>query len=87
MEGIRKVLIEDASGSYEVELITYLISDDGLNTYIVYSKGETQGVDNDHIIYISRFVQDNGVSRIQEIVDDQEWGNVQLLLKKIANAE
>ena len=87
MDGIKKVLIEDASGSYEVELITYLISDDGLKTYIVYSKGETQGVENDHIIYISRFIQQNNINKIEEIIDDEEWGNVRVLLKRIANAE
>jgi hypothetical protein len=87
MEGIKKILIEDPSGSYEVELITYLISDDGMKTYIVYSKGETQGVENDHIIYISRYITQGDVNKIEEIVDDEEWTNVQLLLKKIANAE
>ena len=87
MDGIKKIVIEDASGSYEVELITYLISDDGLKTYIVYSKGETQGVENDHIIYISRFIQQDGVNKIEEILDEEEWNNVQVLLKRIANAE
>lgn len=81
------IIIENADGSsMEVELITYLISDDQVNTYLVYSKGEKNGVDDDEIIYVSKIVESGEVSKIEEITDDAEWAEVQKLLKKIANA-
>ena len=70
----------------EVELVTYLISDDKRDKYVVYSKGEKTGVNEDEIIYISKLFVDNGNIQISEIVDDNEWLAVQNLLKRIANA-
>ena len=79
--------IENADGFKEtVELVTYLVSEDGLNRYLVYTKGEIQGPENDQVIYISKIVSDSGTLNLEEIVDDTEWSNVQHLLKKIANA-
>ena len=66
----------------DVELITYLISDDLKNKYVVYSKGEKIGVDEDEIIYISKLFIENDTLKITEIVDDNEWLSVQNLLKK-----
>lgn len=69
----------------EVELVTYLISDDQLNNYIVYSKGEKSGTENDEVIYVSKIIKKDGKDIIEEIVNENEWYNVQTLLKKIAN--
>ena len=70
----------------KVELVTYLISEDNLNKYLVYTKGEKQGAEGDQVIYISKVLSDNGTLQLKEIVDDAEWANVQQLLKKIANS-
>lgn len=70
----------------KVEVVTYLISNDGQNKYLVYTKGETQGDSGDQVIYISKMISDNGTYKLEEIADDSEWSDVQLLLKKIANA-
>ncbi len=70
----------------QVELITYLISEDQQINYIVYSKGETSGVEGDEIIYISRLARNGDDLYVEEIQEDLEWTNVQTLLKKIANA-
>lgn len=87
MEEKEMITIKNPDNStIDVELITYLMSDDKQNKYIVYSKGEKTGVQDDEIIYISKLVSDNGVLKISEIVDDNEWLNVQGLLKRIANA-
>jgi hypothetical protein len=69
----------------EVELVTYLLSDDQLNNYIVYSKGEKSGTENDEVIYVSKIIKKDGKDIIEEIVNENEWYNVQTLLKKIAN--
>ena len=87
MEEKKMVEITNLDGNIEsVEVITYLISDDGLRNYLVYSKGEVQGVEEDHVIYISLIVKDGDVLTLKEIVDDAEWSEVQKLLKKIANS-
>ena len=70
----------------EVELITYLISEDNMDTYMVYSKGEITGANQDEVIYISKITKDGNIYRLHGISDDNEWGQVQTLLKKIANA-
>jgi uncharacterized protein YrzB (UPF0473 family) len=86
MEDKEMVVIEDSDGvKTEVELVTYLISENHVNSYIVYSKGEKTGIESDEIIYISKMIQDGDVVKIQEIQDDVEWSEVLSLLKKIAN--
>lgn len=87
---MEKEMIEivNSDGTVEkVELVTYLLSEDGLRKYLVYTKGEVQGTEGDQVIYISKILSDNGTLKLQEIVEDAEWTDVQRLLKKIANAE
>lgn len=87
MEEKEMVLIQNNDGTtMEVELVTYLISDDNQKTYLVYSKGEKTGADEDEVIYISRVLSQDNSLKLQEITDDNEWLEVQNLLKKIANA-
>ena len=86
MEDKEMVVIEDSDGNKtEVELVTYVGSENHVNTYFVYSKGEKTEVESDEIIYISKIVQDGNIIKIQEIQDDIEWAEVLNLLKKIAN--
>lgn len=83
-----KITIVDSNNNeQDVQLVTYLISDDNMNTYLVYTKGEVQGVDEDLIIYVSKILDDNGVLKLEGINEDEEWSQVQRLLKKIANAK
>lgn len=83
----KMITIENSDGTkLDVELITYLISEDQQNKYIVYSKGEMSGTAGDEIIYISKVAREGDAIIVSEIVDDVEWTNVQGLLKKIANA-
>lgn len=83
----KMVRIKNSDGStIEVELVTYLMSEDQQTNYIVYSKGEKSGGEGDEVIYISRIVNNSGTLEIEEITNDEEWVNVQTLLKKIANA-
>ena len=82
------ISIVNVDGSIEnVELVTYLISDDRLRKYVVYTKGEVQGDQGDQIIYISKIISENDSLKLEEIVDDAQWAEVQVLLKKIANAK
>jgi len=83
----RMITIENSDGTtMEVQLVTYLMSEDQQVNYIVYSKGEVSGNEGDEIIYISRLARNGDALYLEEIQDDTEWTNVQSLLKKIANA-
>ena len=79
-------IIKNDGSKNDVELVTYLISEDNNNVYLVYSKNEVSGAEADEIIYISKVVVDSGTLKLEEITDDKEWLLVQALLKKIANA-
>ncbi len=86
-EGKELIAISHTDGNTEkVQVLTYLISDDNQRNYIVYYKDEVQGLDNDHVIYISKLKDNNGLLNVEEIMEDSEWIEVQTLLKKIANA-
>ena len=81
------VVIKNSDGTTtEVELITYLLSDDNISLYMVYSKGEETGVNQDEVIYISKITKEDNFIKLHGISDDKEWEDVQLLLKKIANS-
>ena len=87
MEDKNKVVVQNIDGStMEVEVVTYLVSDDKSSSYLVYSKGERMGSNNDEVIYISKIVNDGEIMKLTDISDDNEWSQVQRLLKKIANA-
>ena len=87
MEDKEMIIIENNDGSKsEVELVTYLVSEDNSNKYLVYSKGEKNTDSDDEIIYISKVISEEGNLKLNEITDDNEWLVVQNLLKKIANA-
>ncbi len=87
MENKKMVIIQNPDGTTnEVELVTYLIREDHTGSYLVYSKGEKTGEEDDEVIYISRIVVNGSILQLSEITDDNEWNEVQSLLKKIANA-
>ena len=84
----KKIILVDLNGNEsEVDLVTYLISEDNMSNYVVYSKGETQGAEQDRIIYISKIKKEGNKLKVTEIIDDEEWAKVQQLLKNIANAK
>lgn len=80
-------LVDSSGNKTEVEVVTYLVSADKLKRYVVYTKGELRGEGNNHVIYISKIYKDNDNFKIEEITSDDEWSDVQLLLKQIANAD
>ncbi len=85
MEEKEMILIENADGeTFETELVTYLVSKDKANTYIVYTNNEVED-NGDQVIYVSKVVGEDSGVKIEEITDDNEWQEVQKLLKEIAN--
>ena len=86
MEDKKKVVIQKNDGAtMEVELVTYLVNDDSSKSYIVYSKGEKSGAEDDEIIYISKIDSKDDVLHLSDITDNNEWASVQKMLKQIAN--
>lgn len=86
MDGSEKIIIVNQDETeMEAEVVTYLNSKDSMNQYLVYTKGENQP-NGDVIIYISKMKEEDGITKLEEIVDDNEWKDVQKLLKEIANA-
>lgn len=84
----KKEMVEliDIDGlSSEVEVITYLNSEDDKRKYIVYTKGEVQEETGNQVIYIAKIVKEGEIYKLEEITDDVEWVDIQHLLKKIAN--
>ena len=87
MEDTNVIEIVMPNGNVDnVNVITYLVSDDGVRQYVVYSKNESYGDNGDKIIYISKILNNSDVLYVSEITDDVEWNEVQKLLRRIANA-
>ncbi len=85
MEEKETIIIENENGeSFETELVTYLVSKDKENVYIVYTNNEVEE-NGDQVIYVSKVVAKDNTVKIEEILDDSEWLDVQELLKEIAN--
>ncbi len=80
-------LIDTSGNKKKVGVVTYLVTEDKLRHYVVYTQGEVRGSNNDHIIYVSKLYKDDEEYKIEEIVDDTEWSDVQRLLKQIANVD
>ena len=79
------IIVDQNNNEQEVELVTYLNTRDNNNQYIVYTKNERQP-NGDVIVYISKLIEEEDTKKLVEISDEEEWKNVQLLLKEIANA-
>ena len=78
-------LIDIDGLSSDVELITYLNSEEDKRQYNVYTKGEVQEETSNQVIYIAKIIKEGEQFKLEEITDDMEWLDVQHLLKKIAN--
>ncbi len=80
-------LIDIDGLSSDIEVVTYLNSDDDKRQYVVYTKGEVQEETGNQVIYIAKIIPDGNSFRLEEITDDVEWIDVQHLLKAIANTQ
>lgn len=80
-------LIDIDGLSSDIEIVTYLNSEDNKRQYAVYTKEEVQKETGNQVIYIAKIIPDGNVFKLEEITDDLEWIDVQHLLKAIANAQ
>lgn len=88
MDNVEKAELIDIDGlSSEIEVVTYLNSEDNKRQYVVYTKQEVQAETGNQVIYIAKIIPEQTVFKLEEITDDLEWIDVQHLLKSIANAQ
>lgn len=80
-------LVDSSESKTSIEVVTYLTSLDETKNYVVYTKGEVRGEARNHVIYISRIQKSGDNYEIDEITSDDEWADVQRLLKRIANSD
>lgn len=80
-------LVDSSESKTSIEVVTYLTSLDKTKNYVVYTKGEVRGEARNHVIYISRIQKSGDNYEIDEITSDDEWADVQRLLKRIANSD
>ena len=85
MDGEKINIVYQDGKEEEVDVVTYLNSKDSMNQYLVYTKNEKQS-NGEIVIYISKFIEENGQKQLTEISDNDEWKDVQKLLREIANA-
>lgn len=79
------IRVVDTDGmELEVELISILEDKDENNKYLVYTKGETQKNGN-LILYISKVVVDGSNYVLDNIDDDNEWGNVKRIMSEMVS--
>lgn len=79
------IRIVDTNGvELEVELISILEDKEENNKYLVYSKGETQKNEN-LILYISEVIVKGDKYVLENINDDEEWGNVKRIMSEIVS--
>lgn len=79
------IRIVDTNGvELEVELISILEDKEENNKYLVYSKGETQKNGN-LILYISEVIVKGDKYVLENINDDEEWGNVKRIMSEIVS--
>lgn len=79
------IKVVDTDGiELDVELISILEDKEESNKYLVYSKGETQKNGN-LILYISKVAVNGDSYVLENIDDDDEWGNVKRIMSEIVS--
>ncbi len=79
------IRVVDTDGiELDVELVSILEDKEENNKYLVYTKGETQRSGN-LILYISKVLQQGSNIVLENIEDDEEWGNVKRIMSEIVS--
>ncbi|MDO5003298.1 MAG: DUF1292 domain-containing protein [bacterium] len=89
MEETKKELITIISEEGEEEQVEVVVAfkfKDTNQEYIVYTKNEKDSNGN-VTVYVSRIVEENGISRLEGIDDDDEWTRIKAVLRELAKDE
>ena len=70
----------------QVEVVVAFKFKDTNQEYIVYTKNEKDSNGN-VTVYVSRIVEENGISKLDGIDDDDEWTRIKAVLRELAKDE
>ena len=89
MEETKKELItiiSEEGKEEQVEVVVAFKIKDTNQEYIVYTKNEKDSNGN-VTVYVSRIVEENGISKLDGIDDDDEWTRIKAVLRELAKDE
>ena len=89
MEETKKELItiiSEEGKEEQVEVVVAFKFKDTNQEYIVYTKNEKDSNGN-VTVYVSRIVEENGISKLEGIDDDDEWTRIKAVLRELAKDE
>lgn len=89
MEETKKELItiiSEEGKEEQVEVVVAFKFKDTNQEYIVYTKNEKDSNGN-VTVYVSRIVEENGISKLDGIDDDDEWTRIKTVLRELAKDE
>lgn len=89
MEETKKELItiiSEEGKEEQVEVVVAFKFKDTNQEYIVYTKNEKDSNGN-VTVYVSRIVEENGISKLDGIDDDDEWNRIKAVLRELAKDE
>ena len=89
MEETKKELItiiSEEGKEEQVEVVVAFKFKDTNQEYIVYTKNEKDSNGN-VTVYVSRIVEENGISKLDGIDDDDEWTRIKAVLRELAKDE
>lgn len=88
MEEKRKIItvISEDGSKKEVEVVVAFKFKDTNKEYIVYTQNE-KDQNNNVTVYVSKIVEEDGVSKLVGIEDDTEWSKVKDVLRELSKDE
>lgn len=89
MEETKKELItiiSEEGKEEQVEVVVAFKFKDTNQEYIVYTKNEKDSNGN-VTVYVSRIVEENGISKLDGIDGDDEWTRIKAVLRELAKDE
>ena len=84
MEDKRVISVISENGNEEsVEVVTAFKLNDTNQDYIVYTQNEKD--DNNNItVYVSKIIEEDGVSKLAGIESDEEWTRIKSVLRELS---
>ena len=87
MENKETITVISQTGEEKiVEVLVAFKFKDTEQQYIVYTQNE-KDENNNVTVYVSKIVEEDGVSRLAGIQDDDEWTRVKEVLRELAKDE
>lgn len=84
MEDKRVISVISENGNEEsVEVVTAFKLNDTNQDYIVYTQNE-KDENNNITVYVSKIIEEDGVSKLAGIESDEEWTRIKSVLRELS---